>query len=267
MSNNTACQIPSSWTNGGPVPPRIWSRATGDCIPCQQNVQTTFLSLLCTEFHPDLYLVPRFQGNYDFLTGYTITDNNGITLTISDATFSGSDTIILLPESGQPTNGFTVGNTYLTNYPLTITTPTYNCISTDALNMRRKAEVLQHKKNDSNTSSKTQFAELVRGNGPYRKRSWGTQNIDFTNPNVNKLTETNQFTLLCPNREKLCALTSSSDVPGKIQLLCMDRNVPLTRWIPRRTYGASGNKWPEWKWEPGMKGFPRGKSGNFLVFG
>jgi hypothetical protein len=116
-------------------------------------------------------------------------------------------------------------------------------------------------------SSKTQFAELVRGNGPYRKRSWGTQNIDVTNPNVNNLTETNPFTLLCPNREKLCALTSSSDVPGKIQLLCMDRNVPLTRWIPRRTYGTSGGeKWPEWKWQSGMNGFPRGKSGNSLVF-
>ena len=83
---------------------------------------------------------------------------------------------------------------YLTNYPVTTTT-TDNCISTDALNMRRKAEVLQHKKNDSNTSSKTQFAELVRGNGPYRKRSWGTQNIDFTNPNVNKLTETKSLNI------------------------------------------------------------------------
>lgn len=48
----------------------------------------------------------------------------------------------------------------------------------------------------------------------------------------------------------------------------MDRNVPLTRWIPRRTYGTSGGeKWPEWKWQPGMNGFPRGKSGNSLVFG
>ena len=178
--NPNSCQIPASWVcdnpdgyKGGPFPPRLWSRATDECV--------------------------------DF--------------------------------------------------------------STDELNMRRKAEVLQHKKNKSNISSKTQFAELVRGNGPYRKRSWGTQNIDFTNPNVNKLSETNQFTLLCPNKEKLCALTSSSDVPGKIQLLCMDRSIPLTRWIPRRTYGASGNKWPEWKWEPGMNGFPRGKKGNSLIFG
>ena len=259
MSNNTACQIPSSWTNGGPVPPRIWSRASGDCIPCQQNVQTTFLSLLCTSDFGTKVVV---QGeNYDYLINYTITDNDGTNLTIeSTLNMPDGTTTLFLSSDGS----FTIGNTYLTNYPLTTTTEI--CISTDALNMRRKAEVLQHKKNKSNISSKTQFAELVRGNGPYRKRSWGTQNIDFTNPNVNKLTETNPFTLLCPNREKLCALTSSSDVPGKIQLLCMDRNVPLTRWIPRRTYGASGNKWPEWKWEPGMSGFPRGKKGNSLIF-
>ena len=172
MSDNTACQIPSSWTNGGPVPPRLWSRASGEC----------------------------------------------------------------------------------TNY------------STYVLNMRRKAEVLQHKKNSTNASSKTQFSKLVRGYGPYRKRSWGTQNVNFTNPNVNKLSETNQFTLLCPNREKLCALTSSSDVPGKIQLLCLDRSVPVTRLIPSRTYGEGGSKWPEWKWRPGMDGFPRGKKGNSLTF-
>lgn len=260
MSNNTACQIPSSWTNGGPVPPRIWSRASGDCIPCQQN--TSFLSILCYDAPPDLPQHIFVLGiNYDYLVGYTITDDAGRILTILSAIVDGASTDLYFGENCD----FTAGVSYLTNYPLT--TPTDNCVSTDALNMRRKAEVLQHKKNKSNISSKTQFAELVRGNGPYRKRSWGTQNIDFTNPNVNKLSETNQFTLLCPNKEKLCALTSSSDVPGKIQLLCMDRSVPLTRWIPRRTYGASGNKWPEWKWEPGMNGFPRGKKGNSLIFG
>ena len=139
-------------------------------------------------------------------------------------------------------------------------------VSTEKLNMRRKAETLLYKNNESKFTARQKFSQLVKGHGRYRKRCWASQNIQVTNPNTSNLTEKNQFTLLCPNTAVMCGLTSSADVPGPIQTLCMEPGVPLTRWIPRRTYRAGGSKYPEWKWEPGMNGFPRGKSGNFLVF-
>jgi len=136
-----------------------------------------------------------------------------------------------------------------------------NDVSTDDLNMRRKAETLLYKNNESKFTAKKKFSQLVNGHGRYRKRCWASQTIRVSDPNTSNLHEKNQFTLLCPNTAVMCGLTSSADVPGSIQQLCMDPTIPLTRWIPRRTYRAGGSKWPEWKWEPGMSGFPRGKSG------
>lgn len=148
--NPNSCQIPASWvcTNpegyrGGPFPASLWSRATSDCIPCQQNVQTTFLSLLCDGWFPDLRIFTVAGTNYDYLVGYTITDDQGRIVTITAVNDFGLSTGLSLGDAEN--DSFTIGVSYLTNYPLTTTT-TDNCVSTEALNMRRKAEVLQHKK-------------------------------------------------------------------------------------------------------------------------
>jgi hypothetical protein len=128
-----------------------------------------------------------------------------------------------------------------------------DCIATNAtnalvtitrrdLNMRRKAEVLQYKKNDSNMSSKELWARTIKGHGPSGNRTWATQSADgtYTNPNTNDFTQSN-FALICPGRPNNCAPTTNSDVPGKQMMLCMRPDVPLTNYIVRRTYGSGGS--------------------------
>lgn len=136
------------------------------------------------------------------------------------------------------------------------------------LDMRRKAEILQYKNNNSNMSKKQLWARTIKGYGPSGNRTWATQSADgtYTNPNIDNLAKSGAFTLLCPGRPNNCAPTTNSDVPGKQMLLCMRPDVPLTNYIVNRTYLAGGTKWPQTAWKPGDKGFPVGKSGRNLVF-
>ena len=129
------------------------------------------------------------------------------------------------------------------------------------LDMRRKAETLQYKKNNAQLSKKQKWAQMVRGNGPGAKTAWATQTVDYTNPNIRNLEGKLKFLLICPRTPVTCAARPQCDVPGQGPQICMDKTVPLTRYIPRRVYKAGGTKWPERKWQPGDDGFPRWKAG------
>jgi hypothetical protein len=127
--------------------------------------------------------------------------------------------------------------------------------------MRRKAEILQYKKNSSNLTKQQFYALLAKGNGPYAKRSWGTQGDAYTNPNNSNLPLVGN-TIVC-NTGILCAPTSSSDVPGTVMNLCYNPAVPVIGYNqPNRKRVDIGFKWPQRTWQPGDNGFPNGKAGS-----
>ena len=64
----------------------------------------------------------------------------------------------------------------------------------------------------------------------------------------------------------ICEPSSASDVPGN-SVLCYDPSVPLVNYLPpQRTFLAGGTKWPQYSWQPGDSGFPRGKKGMRMLF-
>lgn len=123
--------------------------------------------------------------------------------------------------------------------------------STNELDMRRKAEVLQYNKNKANISTKRNTANIIKTSAGSRIRSqFATQPHYFSsagpNSNVDGF-ERSGDTLIIPNcRQNNSSLTSESNVPGRLMTLTLNRNVPLTRYTPvRRTYtGAEGGKFP-----------------------
>jgi hypothetical protein len=133
--------------------------------------------------------------------------------------------------------------------------------------MRRKAEILNYKKNSSNLTKQQYYALLAKGNGPSAKRSWGTQGDAYTDPNISGLPQVGN-TILCNSDQIICAPTSSSDVPGNVMQLCYNPAVPVIGYNePNQFRTYVGTKWPQTKWEPGNNGFPRGKAGRGLFFG
>ena len=149
------------------------------------------------------------------------------------------------------------GRVCLTNY------------STYQLDMRRKAEILQYKNNNSNLSSRRLYSRKARGIG-VEKQSWANQ-APMANPSIPPIVTNNNtnnlqqigFTLICPEARTLCFSTTASDVPGRPQLLCYNQNVPLVNYKVRTTYLAGSSKWPQTCWKPGDDGFPVGKAGNY----
>tara|TARA_B110000285_G_C15026179_1_gene564285 strand:+ start:516 stop:1040 length:525 start_codon:yes stop_codon:yes gene_type:complete len=103
------------------------------------------------------------------------------------------------------------------------------------LKERRKAEVLQYKKNANNLTRRQEEARLLRGAGRFRKRGYALQNQEITDPNVLDL-PLNGNTLICESAEEPCGLTTSSNVPGKQMKLCFNPSVPLINYTVRRTY-------------------------------
>jgi hypothetical protein len=95
--------------------------------------------------------------------------------------------------------------------------------------MRRKAEILKHtgpqKNNQVNKLTKAQaFAQVVRGYSPLQK-------LVSTHYNQDQI-------IFCDSSLNL-VLTSSSDVPGPIQSLYLDKNIPLYN------YATPGNAFSE----------------------
>jgi len=120
--------------------------------------------------------------------------------------------------------------------------------STDFLKLdeRRKAEILKYKANSSNITKKQQYANAASNRWlTSRKRSWATQTDTYTNPNTSALQRVGDV-LVCNNNNVSCSLTSSSDVPGKIQTLCYNPTIPLYNYKVTRTYSSGGTKWPQY---------------------
>jgi hypothetical protein len=133
--------------------------------------------------------------------------------------------------------------------------------------MRRKAEILNYKKNSSNLTKQQYYALLAKGNSPAAKRAWATQGDAYTDPNTSELQLVGN-TLICNTNPIICAPTSSSDVPGPVMQLCYNPSVPLVGYNPpNRVKVNIGFKWPQESWQPGDNGFPRGKAGRGLFFG
>jgi hypothetical protein len=115
------------------------------------------------------------------------------------------------------------------NVPITRYTPISPYVNTNLtafdLDMRRKAEILKHtgsqKSTQSNKMTKAQiYAQVVRGFSPTQKllnKSTGVYNptsLEFCDSSLNLV------------------LTSSSDVPGPIRALYLDKDIPLYNFAP-----------------------------------
>ena len=92
---------------------------------------------------------------------------------------------------------------------------------------------------------------MVRSNTTSGKRSqFATQPLfnstSGANPNVDNLTRSGNRLIIPTCFNINSGLTSESGVPGKLMKLTLNRDVPLTRYVPvRRTYkGAEGSKFP-----------------------
>ena len=112
-----------------------------------------------------------------------------------------------------------------------------------ALDMRRKAETLQHRQNQNQLSKSQIWSRVNRGFGPSRRRSWATQNWTYTDPNTYGL-PLNRDILTCSGESVISAPASASDVPGG-GVLTYDPSVPLSGWRVQRQYLAGGTKWPQ----------------------
>ena len=143
--------------------------------------------------------------------------------------------------------------------PFSMCTPN-KVASSEELDMRRKAEIFKYKNNGANMSKKMLYSQKIRGQRT-GKTSWASQTQKVTNPNTAEL-EQEDLTLICRNTEKNCAPTYSNDVPGKIMNICLDRNVPLTRYKEYMTPATGGGSWPFRRYMPGDRGFANGKSGS-----
>lgn len=136
------------------------------------------------------------------------------------------------------------------------------------LDMRRKADILQYKRNQNNPTKKQTWSMLNKGS-LNRKKAWATQGFLYTNPNIDNyaFAQNNPSTniLQCSNAtsEPLIVVNSStaSDVPGKPINLYLDPNIQLTGIKKQYAYPSGGSKWPQTCWKPGYKGFPVGKAG------
>ena len=93
--------------------------------------------------------------------------------------------------------------------------PDYNKYTTDQLNMRRKAEILQYKQNSSRLTKKQKYAGLAKFN----------RRILLGSPQQNSANCT--------------ASTRASNVPGYRNLF-LNRSVPVTGLVVTRNYGDSG---------------------------
>lgn len=137
-------------------------------------------------------------------------------------------------------------------------------VPVNALNMRRKAEILKYKTNSAQLTKKQKWAQMVHGGGPLAKKVWATQNDLGSNPNIENLPLVGNV-LQCNGPPLVqCSPSTACDVPGPTTQLCDDPNVPLTNYIVQRTYLAGGTKFPQTCWAPGDNGFPVGKAGKLF---
>ena len=205
------------------------------------------------------------------------------------------DLLLTLPPCTINNNGITI------NRPWTRFRTTCPSSDFEALNMRRKAEVLKYTNNTNKLSQKQRYSMAAR-NLLTKRKSWANQKLgQESNPNTSNLKPNGYFANsfdnttqlswsglrcckatkqvskipsndpqqnnygICNKTGPLKFSTTASDVPGKPKLLYLDPNVPLTMYPPiQRTYRAGANKWPQFGWYPGSRGFPVGKKGTLF---
>ena len=130
----------------------------------------------------------------------------------------------------------------------------YNCSYFDAsgasinesrargLVMRRKAEVLQYKKNSANLTKKQKWAQFAKGTSHNKKQVWANQTDLVTNPNTHKLSLIGNILYCSANQGQPYTMYSSgaSNVPGN-STLWLDRRLPPWGTGPQRRSFAMGN--------------------------
>ncbi len=220
-------------------------------------------------------IIPNELSIYQSIDSYSITGCDlplGLTFNTQTGAITGTPTVLTTYLSYMVTanNAIGTGSTtlILDVIKIFLTTPVVadnfssNSFLTDpSLEMRRKAEIFQYKKNSATLTKNQKLAQLARNNGPYAKRSWGTQGDAYTNPNISGLSQAGN-TLVCNSNAIICAPTSSSDVPGPVMNLCYNPAVPLIGYnAPTRKKISVGFKWPQQAWRVGNNGFPVGKAG------
>lgn len=115
--------------------------------------------------------------------------------------------------------------------------------SNQALNMRRKAEVLKHTQNKSQLSKKQILAQSLRGGPRLRKKSiLGANPL----PGCNGNTILHSSTSVMSEQNIIYNPASASDVPGQ-ELLWYNPKVPLVGYKRQLQYLAEGTKWPQTK--------------------
>jgi hypothetical protein len=194
----------------------------------------------------------------------------GLTLNTATGEITGTPTILTTAREYIITSSNQVGNYSVKLILAVIRTPMAPpvvgtigpCLTTPAIAMRRKAEILKYKRNQSDITKNKYFSMAVQGNGPYGKKIWANQSDSVTNPNINNLIQQNN-SLVCGTTNPIqCSLTSASDVPGPEMVLCLDPSVPLIGYVaPNTTRVNIGHKWPQTAWQAGDTGFPVGKAG------
>jgi hypothetical protein len=110
------------------------------------------------------------------------------------------------------------------------------------LNMRRKAEVLKYKQLGNSITQKQRWVSMAKGTWN-KKSAWASQSQTITIPNTQGLQQSGN-TLSCESTKVNCAYSTSSDVPGKPTILCLNESVPLVMYRKKYRYKAGGNKWP-----------------------
>jgi len=159
-----------------------------------------------------------------------------------------------------------------TGYPPAVCycNPADTYITSQQLDMRRKAEIFKYKKNSAEQTKSQKYSMIARGINIYRKKCWAAQSEYYTNPNVNGLPQVG-YTLICGTNSQEaqnianCSPSTNNDVPGPITTICYNKNIPLTNYVVRRIYTDNGTKFPQTAWQPGDNGFPIGKAGNAVL--
>ena len=144
--------------------------------------------------------------------------------------------------------------------------------------MLNKGNILKYKQNSNQLTQKQRYSRIAQGLGENRVRSWASQSMSgYTNPNTKGLMRVNTINItLDGNQTNLpvttppykpdsviviqdlgnlvfpntcnpieCSLTTSCDVPGKIQKLCWNKRMNL--FYPNRRYkmGESSTRLPD----------------------
>ena len=66
----------------------------------------------------------------------------------------------------------------------------------------RNTQTSATKQNSARLTKREQYAQIAKGNGPYRKTSWASQSLNFpTNPNTHNLQQVGNTLRLCPEPE------------------------------------------------------------------